>query len=504
MDNSTAVDAAIGKGGIAKDEPVKGSLSNDEPVKGSWGELFRDGRGLYSTLIIGGIALHATQVLVIAIIMPTIVGDIGGAAYYTWAAMLYTIGAIVGASSTGAVWSRFGARKGYALGAFVFALGTAACAMAPEMFSLIAARGVQGWAGGLVSGGGTALITSLYDARLRTRILAIAQGTFTLCHLGGPIVGGVFAAVHWWRGSFWLMAPFMLGFAVIALVKIPARLDTEAERSAVPPFPFFRLTMLAVGVCAIAATGPVDDAVLRALLVVTAVLLVGATFILDREAGNKLFPSHALSLTVPIGLCLWVLALHATAQTAVTLFLPLLLQVVHGVSPLFINFVTIAISLGWTVGAFWVSGWSGARERWALITGPLIAFAALLCITLVARMAALELLSFAAFMMGLGIGVYNVHLVARTMDRAPPGEQRTTAAALSSVRSLGTAFGAAIAGVIAHAAGLGDATEPQAVGQAVSAVYVFCLVPFALVAIFTWRFTRIALGQTMIIAATAD
>src|SRR5208337_5273336 len=121
--------------------------ADGETAKGSWGELFSEGRGLYSSLIIGGIAMHATQVLVIAIIMPTIVGDIGGAAYYTWAAMLYTIGSIVGASSTGAVWSKFGARKGYALGAGIFAAGTTACALAPDMFSLIAARGVQGWAG---------------------------------------------------------------------------------------------------------------------------------------------------------------------------------------------------------------------------------------------------------------------------------------------------------------------------------------------------------------------
>jgi MFS family permease len=302
--------------------------ATEDAAKGSWGELFTGGRGLYSALIIGGIAMHATQVLVIAIIMPTIIGDIGGAAYYTWASMLYTIGAIVGASSTGAVWSKFGARKGYALGALVFAISTTACALAPDMFTLITARGIQGWAGGLVSGGGTALIASLYDARLRTRILAIAQGTFTACHLGGPIVGGVFASIHWWRGSFWLMVPFMLAFVGVALRKIPARLDTEAERSAVPPFPFFRLTMLTAGVFAIAATGPVESFTLRALLIAAAVALVTLTFRLDREAGNKIFPSHALSLSVPIGLCLWVLTMHAMAQTSVTLFLPLLLQVV--------------------------------------------------------------------------------------------------------------------------------------------------------------------------------
>jgi len=62
--------------------------------KGSWSEIFRNGLGLYSALVIGAIAMNATQMLVIAIIMPTIVHDIGGASFYTWAAMLYTIGAM--------------------------------------------------------------------------------------------------------------------------------------------------------------------------------------------------------------------------------------------------------------------------------------------------------------------------------------------------------------------------------------------------------------------------
>jgi MFS family permease len=479
------------------------ATASGEGAKGDWSELFRDGRGLYSALIIGGIAMHATQMLVIAIIMPTIVGDIGGAAYYTWAAMLYTIGSIVGASSTGAVWSRFGARKGYALGAVIFSIGTVACALAPDMFSLIAARGIQGLAGGLISGGGTALITSLYDARLRTRILAISQGTFTVCHLSGPLVGGLFAAIHWWRGSFWLMAPFMLAFAVIAMLKIPARLDTEAERNAVPPFPFFRLAMLASGVCAVASIGMVHSLFWGSFCLVLAVVLVAATFRLDREAGNKLFPSHALSLSVPIGLCLWVLTMHATAQTSVTLFLPLLLQVVHGVSPVFVNFVTIVISFSWTVGTVAVSGWSGARERLALSFGPLLAFTALVSITLVATQPQLALLTVAAAALGLGIGMYNVHLVARTLDRAPAGEQRTTAAALNSVRSLGTAFGAAIAGVIANAAGLGNATDPVAVGHAVSVVYACCCIPFGIAALCVLRFIRIALPREQPIAAVA-
>src|SRR5205807_10282304 len=175
--------------------------------------------------------MHATQMLVIAIIMPTIVADIGGASFYTWAAMLYTIGAIVGASSTGVVWGRLGARRGYALGAGVFALGTACCALAPDIGVLIAARAVQGWAGGLVAGCGMALITGLFDARLRTRIIAISQGAFTACHLSGPIVGGLFAAINWWRGSFWAMVPLMLGFAALAWWRIPDHFAGHGERA---------------------------------------------------------------------------------------------------------------------------------------------------------------------------------------------------------------------------------------------------------------------------------
>ena len=470
-------------------------------TKGSWSEIFRNGLGLYSALVIGGIAMNATQMLVIAIIMPTIVRDIGGASFYTWAAMLYTVGAILGGASTATVWGRFGARRAYTLGAGVFALGTLGCALAPDIISLIAARGVQGWAGGLVSGSGMALITSLFDSRLRTRIIAISQGTFTACHLSGPIVGGMFAAMQWWRGSFWMMAPLMLAFAGLAYWKIPDRLSPEANPSRAATVPFLRLGTLAAGVVCVAASGSLAGAASRVLMLAAAVALVGLTFRLDRAAPDNLFPRGALSLNAPIGLALWILALHGMTQTSVTLFLPLLLQVVHQVSPIIINFLSIVISMGWTIATFTVSGWSGKRERLALASGPVIATMGLASLTAVALRPGLALMTISAFAMGIGIGTYNVHLVARAMDSVGSDEHRSTAAALSSVRSIGTAFGAAIAGVVANVAGLGDATQPGAVGHAVTAVYMFCCIPFALAALMMFRFVRVTLGRPERISA---
>ncbi|HEY1442591.1 MAG TPA: hypothetical protein VGF65_17605, partial [Mycobacterium sp.] len=136
------------------------------------------------------------------------------------------------------------------------------------------------------------------------------------------------------------------------------------------------------------------------LLIAVAVALVGLTFWVDRQAADNLFPRGALSLGAPIGLALWILALHGMTQTSVTLFLPLLLQVVHKVSPLVINFLSIVISLGWTTGTFTVSGWSGRRERWALAAGPVVATTGLACLTAVAVLPGLTLMTLSALSWG--------------------------------------------------------------------------------------------------------
>ena len=365
----------------------------------TWRDLVRGGRAVYSLLIFLGTTLYALQILVIAIIMPTVVADIGGAEVYTWAALLYTVGAIVGTACVGPVWSVLGRRRGHVAGALVLLAGTVWCGLAPDMISLVAARTIQGWAAGLVIGGTMALVSGLFEPALRTRVLALYQGTWMVAQLLGPVVGGVFAEIGWWRGSFWSIVPFIVVFAVIAWLKLPdaeasadgpeasARIPVlaviawlklpDAEASADGPeasarIPVLRLTLLTSGVMCIAIAGPVDALALRVALIAAAIALVALTFRLDRAAENRLYPARATSLSGPVGLALWILFVVGMVQTSVTLFLPLLLQVVHGVSPVFVSFVTIVVSLGWTSGTLLVTRWTGARERLALSVGPIL------------------------------------------------------------------------------------------------------------------------------------
>ncbi|MDX1484602.1 MAG: MFS transporter [Alphaproteobacteria bacterium] len=467
------------------------SAAADIP-KASLSELFQGGRALYTVLVLLGVGLYALMNLVIAIVMPTVVADIGGAGFYAWPAMLYTIGAIVGAASLGPVWSVFGRRRGYAVSGLLFMVATAGCALAPDMAILIVSRACQGFAGGLITGGGMALVSGLFTEPQRKRIMALHQGVWMIAQLMGPAVGGAFAEIGWWRGSFWTMVPVMLGFAVLAWFKIPEGRGEDAAGRRSGPFPFLRLGLLTGGVFAVALAGPVFDGAMRILMIAAAVVLVVVCLRLDARAANRLYPTGALSIFSPVGLGLWILLLGGMAQTSVNVFMPLLLQVVHGVTPLFVSFIAITVSAGWTVATFVVSGYAGRREDHALRAGPLMMLIGLGGIVVCAQLPLLWVLTAAAFMLGLGVGAHNVLLVTKIMGSGLEGEERVTGSSIPSMRSLGTAFGAAIGGMVASVAGLGDATDPAAVGPAVSSVFAFNLLPLTLAAVFMFMLIPLA------------
>jgi MFS family permease len=463
--------------------------------KAAWGDLFRDGRGIYSALIIMGVCLHALQILVISIVMPTVVADIGGADYYTWAALLYTIGSIIGAACVGPVWAFLGVRRGYGLSGFAFMIGTIGCALSPDMLTLNISRGVQGIASGLVIGGGMALISGLFEEGLRKRLLAAYQGVWMVAQLMGPFIGGMFAQYGWWRGSFWSMVPIILIFSIIAIRYLPDQLPND-DAVKKKHFPLLRLLILSGGIFCVALAGIVDTNLLCGLLIGSAIFIIWIAFKLDARAENRIYPSQALSIFSPVGTALWIMLLVGSVHTTVPLLLPLLLQVVHSVDPIYVGLVSLVISGGWTLGTFAVSGWSGRKEIIALWSGPLIMLAGLATIATTAQLDMLAVLTVAAFFMGFGVGIHNVHLLARTMASAKKGEEQITASAMPSIRSLGTAFGAAMAGLLTNFAGLGTATKPEEVGPAVTFSYTFSLIPLTAAVLMMFWFLRISARKT--------
>jgi hypothetical protein len=97
-----------------------------------------------------------------------------------------------------------------------------------------------------------------------------------------------------------------------------------------------------------------------------------------------------------------------------------------------------------------------------------------------------------ASLVGTGIGIFHVHMTVRAMAAARPGEESITASSLPTIRALGMAFGAAVAGTVGNVAGLQAVATPEAVRTAVTAVYLFNVLPLALAAAVTVRFFQVA------------
>ncbi|MBM3528660.1 MAG: MFS transporter [Alphaproteobacteria bacterium] len=465
---------------------------NVEPVAPSWTDVFRGRAGVYTLLLNIGILFFAVDNFLINTLMPSIVADIGGVAFYAWAMMLYLVGSITGAASYGPLRARIGGRRAYAVGGAVFALGALGCSVATVIGGLLVARLFQGVGGGMILAGSMAFISVLFEPRLRKYAVAVSNATWIFAAVVGPLQAGFFANFGWWRGAFFVYVPIGAAFLIGVLWKIPKSADEATADSRALPFPVWRVGLLALGVLCVSSSGLVETAALRIALILAAGLLVWIAFTRDATAGNRLFPSQPLSFSSPVGLAYWGHMLISASYISVSIYLPLVLTVLHGIAPLYVGLANGLMSIGWSIAAALVTGLHGTRERAVVIAGPLCLMAGSVGLAVVAVTGA----SFAwvmacAPLVGVGIGIFHVHMTVRVMGVARPGEESITASSLTTIRSLGMAFGAAVAGTVGNVAGLQLLATPDIVSTAVTWVYLFNVLPMMLAAAAAVRFFKV-------------
>ncbi|MGH3382685.1 MAG: MFS transporter [Actinoallomurus sp.] len=129
-------------------------------------------------------------------------------AYSLSFAVLLMTGAVLG--------DRFGRRLVFTAGLALFTAASAACALAPGVGWLIAARAVQGAGAALVMPLAMALLSAAYPPPDRPKALGLFAGLTGLAVVAGPVVGGAVTQGLAWQWIFWLNLP--IGMAVIPLV----------------------------------------------------------------------------------------------------------------------------------------------------------------------------------------------------------------------------------------------------------------------------------------------
>jgi MFS transporter, DHA1 family, multidrug resistance protein len=109
---------------------------------------------------------------------------------------------------------RYGRRTPLLAGIALFALGSFAAALAPDIQSLIAARLVQALGGcaGMVMA--RAMVADLFDERTSAKVLSMLMLVMGLAPILAPLAGGQFLALFGWDSIFW----FLGLFAVISFI----------------------------------------------------------------------------------------------------------------------------------------------------------------------------------------------------------------------------------------------------------------------------------------------
>src|SRR3954465_8327705 len=137
-----------------------------------------------------------------------------------WTVNAYTLSFAVLMMTAAALGDRFGRRRWFVTGVALFTAASAACALAPGVGWLIAARAVQGAGAALVMPLALALLSAAYPPERRGAALGIFSGVTGLAVLGGPVVGGAITQGIAWQWIFWLNVPLGLVLAPLARTRL--------------------------------------------------------------------------------------------------------------------------------------------------------------------------------------------------------------------------------------------------------------------------------------------
>lgn len=170
-----------------------------------------------ATLLVVAVLVALVQLdsTIVTVAAPGAGADLGASLTgLQWLVNGYLIALGVSVVPAGLLGDRIGHRPVFLLGALVFTVASAGCAVAPATPALIAGRLVQGAGGGMILAGALGLIRHTVPRRQLAPALGAITGISALAVALGPLLGGALVDAAGWRTVFAANVP--VGLVAIA------------------------------------------------------------------------------------------------------------------------------------------------------------------------------------------------------------------------------------------------------------------------------------------------
>lgn len=402
----------------------------------------------FRLLLIGlllGVLLGALDGTMVAVALPTIVGDLGGVEDTHWVVTAYLLTATASTLLYGRVSDLLGRKPVFLAAIAIFLAGSALCAAAQGMGTLAAARALQGLGGGGLLTLALAVIADVVPARQRARFQGLFGAVFGLASVLGPVIGGPVTDHASWRWLFLLNLP--VGAVVLGIVATQLPLPVRRREHRLDLRGALLLTG-AVGffLCWVTRGQEVGWGEPESWLLGLAAAVFAPAFVLSQRSAPEpvlplgLFRNPAFALTGAVAFCV------GAAMFAAILFIPLVLQLVQNRSATASGLMLAAMTTGLLISSVGVGRAVSrtGRHKAPPVAGTVLITASMLGLTQLDATTSAGYTIAMLTLLGLGIGLVSPILVTVAQSSVDPRDLGIATASVSFFRNLGGTVGSAV------------------------------------------------------------
>jgi EmrB/QacA subfamily drug resistance transporter len=383
--------------------------------------------------------------------LPRIVSDLGGLSHLSWVVTGFAVASTAATPLYGKLSDQFGRKPAFAVSIGVFLVGSVLCGMAHSMMALIVFRAVQGiGAGGLITLAQTT-IADLVPPRERGRYQGLVASVFALCSVAGPLLGGVITDRLSWPWIFYINVPVGLAALAFILTAKTRRRPTESRG-----VDFLGFGLMIGGTCTAMLTlswgGVVyawNSPLILALSAAT-LLLFGLLVPVEHRAAEPALPPRLFADSVFVRGVASV-SLATTAIFGSIVFIPLFFQLVLGASATEAG-LRMAPLMGGLIVASVIGGrlvTKTGRYKIFPVIGLALATAAFVLMSWAARAGAgANAFDVLLVFLGAGAGLVMPNITTAIQNAVATRDLGVATATAAFFRSLGAAFGVALAGML--------------------------------------------------------